>query len=68
MIGNASVVYKDNYTSYNVGNALRVHYAKLQGIAYYWERFKLFFVIILGALAIYFLFYVYKKLTKPPEV
>jgi hypothetical protein len=68
MIGNASVVYKDNYTSYNVGNALRVHYAKLQGIAYYWERFKLFFVIVLGALAIYFLFYVYKKLTKPPEV
>jgi len=68
MVGNVALIYKNTYTSYNVGNTLRVYYAKLQGTSYYWNKLKFLFVIILGALAIYFLFYVYKKLTKPPGV
>ena len=68
MLGNVSVVCKGNHNSYNIGNTLQVKYARLEGFAYYWERFKLLFIIIIGAIAIYFIFYMYKKLTKPPEV
>jgi hypothetical protein len=62
--GNTAVASKYFIASYEVGKKLRVEYKSQRGIRYYWNKYKIWIVLLLAVPITLFLFYVYKRLTR----
>ena len=64
LLGNTAVASKYFITSYEVGKKLRVEYKSQRGFRYYWNKYKIWIVLLLAVPITLFLFYVYKRLTR----
>jgi len=52
--------------SFEVGKKLRIRHEFEKSLSYYWNLYKLWIIILLGAFVFAFLVYVYKRLTRRP--
>ena len=58
------VIFNKNSASYTVGEKFRVVYQEARSVPYYWNRFRLLIVLLVGCIVIVFLYYVNKKLVR----
>lgn len=63
MLGNV-VIFNRDVGSYEIGGKYRVIYKDVKSIGYYWEKFKLLIVLLIGIIIIVFLYYINKKLVR----
>ncbi len=64
LAGNTAVATEDFISSYEVGKKLRAEYIYKRGFSYYWNKYKLWIILLLVVPATVFLAYVYRKLTR----
>lgn len=62
--GNTAIATKDFISSYEVGQKLRIKYKYSKGLSYYWNKYKLWIIILLILPITIFLAYTYVKLTR----
>ncbi|MDW8066394.1 MAG: cellulose biosynthesis cyclic di-GMP-binding regulatory protein BcsB [Aquificaceae bacterium] len=65
--GNYAIITKNYALTYEVGEKLRIRYPDAKGVAYYWNKYKGVFLVLVGIVWLYFSYYVYKKLTRRPQ-
>lgn len=63
MHGNFAIIDEDFITSFDIGNKMRIRYAKNKSFSYIWKKYRLVFVILLAVIITIFFFSRYKKLT-----
>lgn len=61
--GNFLVADDGFLTSFDIGNKMRIRYARDKSFSYIWKKYRLVFVILLGIIITIFLFSRYRKLT-----
>ncbi|HEK25681.1 MAG TPA: hypothetical protein ENO33_04795 [Hydrogenobaculum sp.] len=64
LVGNTAIATKDFISSYEVGQKLRIKYKYSKGLSYYWNKYKLWIIILLTLPVTIFLAYTYVKLTR----
>jgi uncharacterized membrane protein len=62
--GNTAIASKDFIASYEVGKKLRVEYKSQKDFRYYWNKYKIWIVLLSAVPITLFLSYVYRKLTR----
>jgi hypothetical protein len=62
--GNTAIASKDFIASYEVGKKLRVEYKSQKDFRYYWNKYKIWIVLLASVPITLFLSYVYRKLTR----
>lgn len=65
--GNIAIMTKDFYIPFETGKTLRIKYQHKKGLDYYWDKYKLFIIAIVGVIASILFAHVYKKLTRRPQ-
>ncbi|QWK19757.1 MAG: cellulose biosynthesis cyclic di-GMP-binding regulatory protein BcsB [Hydrogenobacter thermophilus] len=68
LFGNVGIVTNDFASAYEVGKKLRIEYKYEKGLSYYWNKYRLWIVLLLFVPATAFLAYVYRKLTRRTQV
>lgn len=68
LYGNIGIATNDFISAYEVGKKLRIEYKYEKGFSYYWNKYKLWIVLLLFVPATAFLAYVYRKLTRRSQV
>ena len=63
MLGNV-VVFNRDIASYEIGEKYRVIYKDVKTLGYYWNKFKLVMVLVIGLIVMAFLYLVNKKLVR----
>lgn len=63
MLGNV-VIFNEDLASFDVGEKFRVEYKEIKSTGYYWDKYKLFIILIFGAFAIVFLYFIKKKIVR----
>lgn len=63
MLGNV-VIFNRDVASYEIGEKYRVIYKDVKSLEYYWNKFKLLIVLVIGIIVIAFLYGVNKKLVR----
>ncbi|MBI5193826.1 MAG: cellulose biosynthesis cyclic di-GMP-binding regulatory protein BcsB [Nitrospirae bacterium] len=63
MLGNV-VIFNQDMASFDIGEKFRVEYKEIKSTGYYWDKYKLFIILILGLLAIVFLYFIKKKIVR----
>lgn len=66
LFGNIGIFTEDYPISFEVGKKLRIRHEFEKSLSYYWNLYKLWIIILLGAFVFAFLVYVYKRLTRRP--
>jgi len=62
--GNTAIASKDFITSYEVGKKLRIEYKSQKDLRYYWNKYKIWIVLLASVPITFFLSYIYRKLTR----
>ena len=63
MLGNV-VVFNRDIASYEIGEKYRVIYKDVKTLGYYWNKFKLVIVLVIGLIVMAFLYLINKKLVR----
>lgn len=66
--GNVAVATRGFISAYEVGRKLRVDYELEKDIFYYWDKYKIWVLLLLVIPVSLFLLYVYKKLSRKPDL
>lgn len=64
LAGNTAIATKDFISSYEVGQKLMIKYKYSKGLSYYWNKYKLWIILLLTIPITIFLAYTYVKLTR----
>jgi len=62
--GNTAIASENFIASYEVGKKLRVEYKSQKDFRYYWNKYKIWIVLLLAVPITLFLSYVYRRLTR----
>ncbi len=63
MLGNV-VIFNQDMASFDVGEKYRVIYEEIRSTGYYWDKYKLLIILIVGSLALLFLYFIKKKIVR----
>ena len=63
MLGNV-VVFNRDIASYEIGEKYRVIYKEVKTLGYYWNKFKIVIVLVIGLIVMAFLYLINKKLVR----
>jgi len=66
--GNVAIATKSFISAYEVGRKLRVDYEFEKDIFYYWDKYKIWVLLFLVIPISLFLLYVYRKLSRKPDL
>jgi hypothetical protein len=61
---NVGIISDTEWHAMEVGKKIRVIYPEKKDMAYYWQKYRLIFFFLAGAVFLLFLFYVYNRLAK----
>ncbi|MGC8852024.1 MAG: cellulose biosynthesis cyclic di-GMP-binding regulatory protein BcsB [Hydrogenobacter sp.] len=64
LVGNVAVATETFLDSYQVGDKMRVRYPQEKDLRYYWNKYKLWILLLLAVPIALFLSYTYRKLTR----
>ncbi|GAB6065673.1 hypothetical protein JCM9492_07650 [Aquifex pyrophilus] len=64
LFANVGILTAEYELAFSIGDKLKVSYELEKGIAYYWNKYKLIVLILIGLISLIFLRYVYTKLTR----
>jgi len=61
---NIGIISDTEWYAMEVGKKIHVVYPDKKNIAYYWQKYRFIFFLLIGAILLLFLFYVYHRLAK----
>jgi hypothetical protein len=64
LLGNTAIASKDFIASYEVGKKLRVEYKSQKDFRYYWNKYKIWIVLLASVPITFLLLYIYRKLAR----
>ncbi|TAN64465.1 hypothetical protein EPN18_00050 [bacterium] len=63
MLGNV-VIFNNELASYEVGDKFRVEYKEVRPLIWYWNKYKLYAVLVLAILALFFIYFINKRVVR----
>lgn len=63
MLGNV-VIFNQDMASFDIGEKFRVVYKEIKSTGYYWDKYKLFIILIFGFLVILLLYFIKKNIVR----
>jgi hypothetical protein len=63
MLGNV-VLFNADIASFEVGDKFRVDYKEVKPLSWYWNKYKLYVVLALAILALFFIYFINKRVVR----
>jgi len=64
LVGNVAFIKEDDYSTFSVGQRLKVHYVVRKGISYYWNKYKALIITLLALLVVLFEIFIFRNLVR----
>ncbi len=64
LIGNVALINKNDYSTFTIGEKLKVNYISEKGLAYYWNNYKALILTAIAVLVVLFEIFIFRNLVR----